>query len=229
MDLVQTLQEKYLQEFGSNIPLAEFLLNMFITAALSLVLRWFYIRYGSSISNRARFGKNFLPLALGTLLIITIVKSSIALSLGLVGALSIVRFRAAIKEPEELTYLFITIGIGLAGGANQPILATVSVFVILLLLYIHHHISGRAGLQQGDKLFLNLHTDVDDLPGITAILTGIFPFVELKRMDSQGDSLDLTFACKADKLEQIQEAKAKLRALSSQTRLSIVEQPEAFL
>lgn len=229
MDLVQTLQEKYLQEFGNNIPLPEFLMNMFITALLSLVLRWFYVRYGSSISNRARFGRNFLPLALGTLLIITIVKSSIALSLGLVGALSIVRFRAAIKEPEELTYLFITIGVGLAGGANQPMLATVSVFVILLILYLHNHLSGRAGLQQGDKLFLNIHTDVDDLPRIISMLTAIFPYVELKRMDSQEHGLDLSFACKADKIDQLQEAKTQLRALSPGTKLSFVEQPEAFL
>ena len=53
------------------------------------------------------------------MIIITIVKSSIALSLGLVGALSIVRFRAAIKEPEELTFLFICIAIGVGLGAGQ--------------------------------------------------------------------------------------------------------------
>ena len=47
------------------------------------------------------------------------VKSSLALSLGLVGALSIVRFRAAIKEPEELIYLFLTIAAGLGTGAGQ--------------------------------------------------------------------------------------------------------------
>ena len=51
-------------------------------------------------------------------------KSSLALSLGLVGALSIVRFRTPIKEPEELAYLFISIAMGLGLGANQ-ILATV--------------------------------------------------------------------------------------------------------
>ena len=48
-----------------------------------------------------------------------IVKNSIALSLGLVGALSIVRFRAAIKEPEELTYLFLVIATGLGTGSGQ--------------------------------------------------------------------------------------------------------------
>ena len=54
-----------------------------------------------------------------TTIVITIVKSSLALSLGLVGALSIVRFRAAIKEPEELVYLFLIISTGLGCGAGQ--------------------------------------------------------------------------------------------------------------
>ena len=47
------------------------------------------------------------------MLIITVVKTSLALSLGLVGALSIVRFRSAIKDPEELLYLFFSIAIGI--------------------------------------------------------------------------------------------------------------------
>ena len=52
------------------------------------------------------------------MLIIFVVKSSLALSLGLVGALSIVRFRSAIKEPEELTFLFLNIALGIGFGAN---------------------------------------------------------------------------------------------------------------
>ena len=50
------------------------------------------------------------------MLVITVVKSSLALSLGLVGALSIVRFRTPIKEPEDLVYIFISIGIGIGIG-----------------------------------------------------------------------------------------------------------------
>ena len=51
-------------------------------------------------------------LSITTFLVISVVKSSLALSLGLVGALSVIRFRTPIKEPEELSYLFLAIGIG---------------------------------------------------------------------------------------------------------------------
>jgi uncharacterized membrane protein YhiD involved in acid resistance len=69
-----------------------------------------------------------------TVVIIFVVKASLALSLGLVGALSIVRFRAAIKSPEELVYLFFCIGIGVALGAEQRLLAIAASVVVSLFL-----------------------------------------------------------------------------------------------
>ena len=70
-----------------------------------------------------------------TMLIITIIQQSLALSLGLVGALSIVRFRAAIKEPEELSYLFLCIAMGLGFGANQRIISIISFVFISSIIW----------------------------------------------------------------------------------------------
>jgi hypothetical protein len=111
--------EQYLEQFSQSINMLDFLIGLVFAVPLLLFLRMFYIRYGHAVSNRSRFSNNFLPLGLTTMLIITIVQSSIALSLGLVGALSIVRFRAAIKDPEELIYLFLVIAIGLGCGAGR--------------------------------------------------------------------------------------------------------------
>merc|ERR1712127_1167791 len=83
------------------------------------------------------FSKNFVVLGVATCIVIMIVKSSLALSLGLVGALSIVRFRAAIKEPEELVYLFLIIAIGLGCGANQLIITIVGIFFALATILIY--------------------------------------------------------------------------------------------
>ena len=170
-----------------------------------------------------------MPIALGTLLIITIVKSSLALSLGLVGALSIVRFRAAIKDPEELSFLFIAIGIGLAGGANQPILAVVAFFIILLLLYVNRSLGGKVKFRQEDKMFINISTEEEDLEQVTNILTGVFTYVELKRMDSLTPGMDLSYICKADSIAQIGKVKKMLLELSGDTRISIVDQPDLMI
>ena len=78
----------------------------------------------------------FPLILLTTVLVISIVKSSLSLSLGLVGALSIVRFRTPIKEPEELAYLFICIAAGLGLGANQTVPTVIGVVTILLVMII---------------------------------------------------------------------------------------------
>lgn len=229
MNLLQQLQEQYIQEFSNNVPFGEFLFNVLVTALLAGLLRLFYIRYGDALSNRRRFGANFMPLALGTLLIIMIVKSSIALSLGLVGALSIVRFRAAIKDPEELTYLFIAIGLGLAGGANQPILAIVAFVLIVGLLLVSKLLGRRQPFRSEDRLFININTDQEDLKKITAILSDALPYVELKRMDTLEQGLDLSFVCRAESIDQIDRVRLELQKLSKGTRLSVIDQPDLIL
>lgn len=226
MNILEKIQEQYIQEFNDNIPLDEFVLNVLVVAILVSILRLFYIHFGSALSNRRRFAHNFLPLALGTMLIITIVKSSIALSLGLVGALSIVRYRAAIKDPEELTYLFIVIGVGLAGGANQPILAIVALVFILLLLYIHNLLTSKAIFRKEDRLYVNISSDIQDLGKITDLVTSSFSFVELKRMDALDKGLECSFICKSDSLKQLDDFRQKVQGLSPATRLSIIDQPD---
>ena len=126
--------------FNSNIEID--LLNFFYAILLSFVLSFLvkltYLKVGKSLNDKSYFSDTFIPLALITTLVITVIKFSLALSLGLVGALSIVRFRAAIKEPEELVYLFFVISIGLSNGANQFLLSIFATLVILSFLFGRH-------------------------------------------------------------------------------------------
>jgi len=101
------------------LSILSLLMNLGLGAVPSLVLGWHFLKFSSTVSNRAEFAQIFPFILLTTTLIISIVKSSLALSLGLVGALSIVRFRTPIKEPEELAYLFMAISMGLGFGADQ--------------------------------------------------------------------------------------------------------------
>ncbi len=104
--------------------------NMLLGGMLAIYVRELYKRCSSTVSNRENFANIFPMLTLCTVVIIFVVKSSLALSLGLVGALSIVRFRTAIKTPEELVYLFFCIGIGLSLGAEHRFLTLVAVTII---------------------------------------------------------------------------------------------------
>jgi len=119
-----------------EINLLVFVTNLLIAFLLSHILSLVYVKYSNSLSNKKIFSNNFYLITLTTTLIITVVKSSLALSLGLVGALSIVRFRAAIKEPEEIAYLFLCIAIGLGMGANYTLVTVVGFGIILALVII---------------------------------------------------------------------------------------------
>ncbi len=105
---------------GTRSDLQSVLVNLGLVLFLSQVLSWHYRRFSPVASNKRKFARTFGFIATTTMLVITIVKTSLALSLGLVGALSIIRFRTPIKEPEELAYLFLAIVVGLGLGASDP-------------------------------------------------------------------------------------------------------------
>jgi Domain of unknown function (DUF4956) len=128
--------------YGDQDPVA--LAMQLVTAILlSFLVRFYYIRYAAPMGNLGNIG-NVLPmLAVITFLVILVVKTSLALSLGLVGALSIVRFRAPIKDPMELTFIFLAIAIGLGAGAGKHWITTVVILVILLMDYIRIQFSKR--------------------------------------------------------------------------------------
>ena len=110
--------------------------NFIVCVISSYLLKLFYERYSNSVIPKNTISRILPILSLITFLVILVVKTSLALSLGLVGALSIIRFRTPIKEPEELIYLFLSIGLGLGYGANQTLI-TVSIFTgILIVIYL---------------------------------------------------------------------------------------------
>jgi hypothetical protein len=119
-----------------QIGLVPFIKSIVVATLLSFIIQLTYLKFSNSLSNKYEFSKIFIILGLATTLVITIVKSSLALSLGLVGALSIVRFRAAIKDPEELVYLFLVISTGLGCGAGQIKITTIGISLALVLIVI---------------------------------------------------------------------------------------------
>jgi hypothetical protein len=132
---------------GQNVTALTLCAYLVLGGILALYCRFLYRRCSASPSDSDAITRIFPLLTVVTTAVIAVVKSSLALSLGLVGALSIVRFRAAIKEPEELVYLFLCIAIGLALGAEQPLLA-ISLVLVASVYIFGMHITGRSRRQQ---------------------------------------------------------------------------------
>ena len=138
-----------------EIDIYSFLISLLLSAILALLVKYVYLKCAMTLSNKSYFSDLFVPLSITTTLVITVIKFSLALSLGLVGALSIVRFRAAIKEPEELIYLFLIIGIGLACGANQYMIGISATIFIIIILFIFSKIR-RSDIHMSDTKSINV-------------------------------------------------------------------------
>ena len=117
---------------SSSSSAVQLAIGIVFSYVLSVAVGRVFVKFADTFSNRESFARLFPLVSSATCLIIAVVKSSLALSLGLVGALSIVRFRTAIKDPEELIYLFISIAIGLACGASQ-FSSALTGFVLIML------------------------------------------------------------------------------------------------
>ena len=201
-------------------------LNLLLAAVLAWLLGKHFVRYGSTFSNRSRFARILPTIALTTALVITIVKASLALSLGLVGALSIVRFRTPIKEPEELAYLFLAIATGLGMGADQRLVTAIAVLLILAVL------TGRA-LAKKDSSYPNLYVNIQlpEQPADDGLFRGLLDLVaaqtdaaELRRFDSGEGSLAATFYVDCKDEERLLALQEALNAQYPQAQVSFVEQ-----
>ena len=139
-----------------NIP--EALISLFFAILFGWLISNAYKYSSQSISGGRQISSSIIPLTLSICVIITIVKSSLALSLGLVGALSIVRFRTPIKDPEDLVFLFLAIVTGLGFGANQNTFTAIGITFILFFLTIrsYYKVNRRKRIKSEYELNLNI-------------------------------------------------------------------------
>ena len=122
-----------LSNSAEEFDIVIFTVAILLTVITSYILKYTYEIKSKSLSSKHQISSIIPLLTIIIFLVIMIVKSSLALSLGLVGALSIVRFRTPIKEPEDLIYLFLAIGLGIGYGALQ-IFITTNVFIVILII-----------------------------------------------------------------------------------------------
>ena len=212
---------------GVEINLSAFLLNLLLAAVVSYLLGKLYVRYGNNLSNRSQFSKNFVILTMATMIIITIVKSSLALSLGLVGALSIIRFRSAIKEPEELLYLFMSIAIGLGFGANHMILTVVSFVIVGVFIILTSSKTQKKTPRQNIHLVVySKHPENVQLEKVIFELEKACKSVNLKRFDESEAFIEASFLIEFVSFETFNTVKEALRLMDSTMKISILNSEE---
>ena len=212
------MQEKnFLNDIASQFSsgessIVDFLINIFMTIILSYIIGMIYTKYGNSLSNRKKLMQTFVLISVTVMLVISIVKSSLALSLGLVGALSIVRFRTAIKEPEELVYFFVAIAIGLGMGANQRLVTLTGAIVIILYIVLQNMNAVKNVVQQNLIVTISNTSDKGlDENKILELLNNHSRKIDLRRLDALNNSTELSLNIEFNNFESIIKAKNDLK------------------
>jgi uncharacterized membrane protein YhiD involved in acid resistance len=220
-----------LKEFNIDqtpLSLNSLLINLAIGVIVSVLIKIHYRRFGSTITNREEFSNIFPFIVLTTILIISVVKSSLALSLGLVGALSIVRFRTPIKEPEELAYLFICIAAGLGFGANQTVLTLVAILFILLSVSV---IKFKSKNKVEKDMFLTVELSEISNPEkekiskkINVILSEEVKKFDLRQLDVKDNFFHATYIISIDNVSMLENTVSKLTNSFPKISINYIDQ-----
>lgn len=211
--------------------LGNFLILMAVCAFVAYLLECVYKRCGYSLSNRSDFSRNFVMLSCATMMIVTIVKSSLALSLGLVGALSIVRFRAAIKEPEELCFLFLAIGIGLGFGASvglgflrpEPYIPIVSFAFLTGVLFLRRRFRKK---DTGGDYHVLVASEQPSQVGhdqIQKVISSHSQDAALKRLDESRAIMEANYQVHFESPDQLERCRQALLALGDPISVSMMD------
>jgi len=176
-----------------DVALIDLMRNLGVGLLLAIIWAFVISKTTRLIVDTRQYLPVFLLLIPSMILIITIIKSSIALSLGLVGALSIVRFRTPIKEPEELLYLFVAIAVGLGLGANQLLATLLGFMTICLGLLPLRLVNRRNGSEKSTFLDIVLPSGEGDfdLKGVETALESLNLRYNIRRVDSGAASTEL--------------------------------------
>jgi hypothetical protein len=209
-----------------EIPLLELIRNLAVGVFLAVMLAWLISKSTRLVVDTTQYLPLFLLLIPTMILIITIIKSSIALSLGLVGALSIVRFRTPVKEPEELAYIFIAIAICLGLGANQvlPTIIGFSVVAIVLIPSMFNRLKGTRN--HSSYIDIILETDENtpvDMHAFSQMLDGMSLKYRLKRVTEISGRHEITLQLSKMDMSAYEQLKKKLYADYKSVEISIID------
>ena len=187
-----------------EVSLDSLLWNLLTCTVLSLVMSCHFNMRSKKRFLRRDLGLVLPVICLTTLLVISVVKSSLALSLGLVGALSIVRFRTPIKEPEELAYIFLAIAIGLALGADQREVAAIAMVIILVVISVIDRFR-PSFIKSSGNLLLNIEVEKDGTTpeSILKIIESICPEANIRRIDRDQNHFSIVALVKISQATEV--------------------------
>ena len=167
MSIQDVIKKSFLQ---SQSFMEQDFLRIFLSLSLAILLGaiiyWVYQRFFTGVVYSRSFAMTLVGMTILTAMVTLAISSNVVISLGMVGALSIVRYRTAVKDPMDLLYLFWAITTGITVGAGMYGLAVIALLVIIAMLFVFSRIqyAGKVyilvvryqGQETGDRVLQTL-------------------------------------------------------------------------
>lgn len=184
--------------FSSQTLGVSSLLTIIVTMVLALVLgcaiAWVYRRNYRGVMFSGNFTLTLIMMTLITAPVVLCIKNSIALSMGMVGALSIVRFRTAVKDPLDTAYMFWALTTGILLGAGQFLLTVVAMVLIAIIMTVLVNIQSKGV----NSYLLVIRASAEAERSIAQLVSGI-RIQKLKSKTVNGSSVEMTYEVRVDK------------------------------
>jgi uncharacterized membrane protein YhiD involved in acid resistance len=188
------LKNTVTDNFVSDISISKILITMAISFLIGFFIFLLYKRVFSGVLYSKSFNVSLIGMTMVTSMIIIAINSNLVLSLGMVGALSIVRFRTPIKDPTDLIFLFWAAAVGIVCGAGFFTLAAIGTVIIGLVMFLFIK---RTSLETPYLLVVNCDGDVSELAVHKQLSTTVKRF-NVKQKTITTGNIEMTLELRLD-------------------------------
>lgn len=161
------------------LTLEDVIINFLAACVISTLIYLSYRLSHSGAVYSQKFNVSLVMLVLVTTLVMNVIGNNIALSLGMVGALSIVRFRTAIKDPRDTAYIFWAIAVGICCGVSDYLIAGIGTFIIFLFLALF------GVVRDNERIMVVVRMDVEAVETVENAMISLFEGKAILRVDNQ--------------------------------------------
>lgn len=164
------------------------ILTLIVGLLVGLYVWFIYKKTFSGVMYSRTYGMTLVMMTIVTALMLMLINNSLTLSLGMVGALSIVRFRTAVKDPMDTVYMFWAIAVGITVGANFILFSIIGTLVIAVILLVLSFTSN----QTGQNYLLVVHYDDRYAKEVTNAVNKMVPRYRLKSKTATRNGVEMT-------------------------------------
>lgn len=210
----------YIRNTGDLLTVGTIVANMLVTLLVALFIYWVYKKTYTGVMYSMNFNLTILLTSMVTAMVMMVIGTNLALSLGMVGALSIIRFRSAIKDPRDIGFLFWGISSGLSAGTGSYMIAVSGSIIIAILLFVF-----KKGAYEAFPYLLVVRGDQIDVARLRCIVMANAENFSLRMRNTSQAGTEVIYEIKFDgDHEDVQEDNMvkEIRALDGVSVVNVV-------